>query len=258
MGERELIRHVWSSSVRTDVVGTLCGTNRQTVSVIESLDASESAVYNALSDLETKGLVTETEEGWRLTATGRLIGDRIEIQRRTESLVGDEPEFWSTHDISAVPRRFRRRIDDLSDCEVVGDTGPTIGRVVQTVVDRIEAVDHCDVISPVYHEAYERVMPDNERSRLILGTTVVDNVIADRWNGGEDRSLERTPTRVAERPYALAVSDEWVIFTPPRIDGTPSNRTAVAESESAVEWGKDLYEHVWSSAIDLSIYLSDE
>lgn len=258
MGESSLIRHVWSSSVRTDLVGELCNATRSTDSLIESLDASESAVYNGLSDLETRGVVTETDDGWQLTATGRLVGDRIEIQGRTESLIGTDPEFWTAHDISGVPLPFRRRMDALADCEIVGDTGPAIGRVVQTVVSRVESVGHCDVISPVYHEAYERAMPDNEDSRLVLGTAVVDDILADRWDGGADRSLQRTPIRVTDVPYALAVSTEWVIFTPPRLDGTPSNRTVVAESEPAVEWGTDLYEHVWSSAVDLSTYLSDE
>jgi len=84
---------VRSSSVRTDVVGSLSERPQSTDEILAALDASESAVYDSLSNLQSRGVICEKTDGWRLTGTGRLICDTLERQQATDRLLSSEPPY---------------------------------------------------------------------------------------------------------------------------------------------------------------------
>jgi predicted transcriptional regulator len=140
MSDRSLITYVGSSSVRADVVSALCQTRRETDELLDSLDASESAVYDALSALERRGVVASVEDGWRLTGVGRLVGDRLDRQQATEELLAEAPEYWQHHDTSVLPKRFRRRLPELGGYDVVRATPTDLDKMVRAVVERVESV----------------------------------------------------------------------------------------------------------------------
>ncbi|MBX0288272.1 winged helix-turn-helix domain-containing protein [Halomicroarcula sp. F28] len=78
---------VLSSSVRVDIVGILATEPMTTDELLDRLDASQSAVYTAVSDLEQLQVLFEGEAGWELTGRGRLILDIVEQWESVESFV---------------------------------------------------------------------------------------------------------------------------------------------------------------------------
>jgi len=257
MSDRSLITYVRSSSVRAEIVGALCATRRETEDLLDSLDASESAVYDALSALERRGVVASADGGWRLTGVGRLVGDRLDRQRATEELLAESPEYWQQHDTSVLPKRFRRRLPELGDYEVVRGTTTDLDRVVRAVVKRVESVESCDIVSPVYHKSYSDAMPDNEDSRLLLSCDVVDTVLTEMPEEKRPRYRE-TAVRVAPVPYALGVSDEWVMLTLPEHSGDWPDAKLVSEAPTALQWGEQLFETLWADAEPMASYVAAE
>lgn len=258
MATDSLVNYVGSSSVRSDVVGALCEQSRPTDDLLAALNASESAVYDALSNLETRGVVSETADGWRLTGTGRLVGDTLERRRATDRLLAAHPTYWETHDTSVLPQVFRCRLPELGDYDVVERAEHDLRGLVPWVVEKVEGVDRCEIISPVYHREYQNAMPDREGSRLLLGQRVVDEVLLTIDEGPHPRNYEETEVRVTSVPFALGVSEEWVILTLPDQDGDWPDAKVFSTSESAVQWGRELYESVWNDATPLETHLSNQ
>ncbi|WP_135302847.1 helix-turn-helix transcriptional regulator [Haloarcula amylovorans] len=256
MTDGSLVEYVGASAVRSAVVGSLCEHPQPTETLLSGLDASDSAVYEALSSLETRGVVEETVDGWRLTGTGRLVGDVLERRQATDELLAVDPEYWANHDASVVPQRFRCRLPELGAYEVLRAAEHDRHRIVREIVSRIDGVDRCDVVSPIYHADYKAAMPDTDDSRLVVGEQVVDDVLTDESGASFTATFERTPVRVSSVPYALAVSAEWVILTLPEPDGRWSDTTILSESDSAVQWGSELFEYVWTAATPVDTYLS--
>ena len=63
MGVKSVIQFVRTSSVRTDIIGSLCPGDKPTNELLSAVDASESAIYDALSNRHRR-------------ATLRLLADR--------------------------------------------------------------------------------------------------------------------------------------------------------------------------------------
>ncbi|WP_058995810.1 winged helix-turn-helix domain-containing protein [Haloarcula sp. CBA1127] len=257
MGVESLIQYVRTSSVRTDIIGSLCPGAKATNELLSAVTASESAIYDALSNLEGRGLVTSMDDGWQLTGTGRLVADTIHRQQRLEELFAMAPQYWESHDTSVLPHPFRCRLPELDEYTVIRSTQTDINRPVREVVTRVENVSSCDVVSPVYHPEYEAAMPDSSNSRLVVSCAVVDEML-----GKEDVSLdtdryEETIVRVTPVPYALAVADDWMILTLPELDGAWPSAKIVSEADSAISWAKDLFTHLWEDATPIETYLAD-
>ncbi|WP_254278743.1 helix-turn-helix transcriptional regulator [Haloarcula marina] len=255
MGGSSHVEYVGASSVRSDVVCTLCDRTRRTDELLSALDASESAVYDALSDLETRGVIVETPDGWRLSGIGRLVADTLARQHATDALLAAEPEYWESHDASVVPEPFRCRLPELGEYEVLRAAERDLRGLVPWVVEKVEAVESCDIVSPVYHREYQEAMPDNEDSRLLVSEPVVDDVLLTMEDGPYTRVYEETDVRVTTVSFALGVSERWTILTVPTYDGRWPSAKVYAESASAVEWGRDLFEHVWTASTPLETYL---
>lgn len=257
MSDNSVVQYVSTSSVRSDILSGICDCRKETDDLLAALDASESAVYEALSNLERRGLVTSTAEGWRLTGTGRLVTDAIDRQRETERLIEAAPKYWENHDTSLLPRRFRCRLRELDEYEIVRGTQTDINRPVREVVTRVESADGCDVVSPVYHEEYEEAMPDNADSRLVLSCDVVDEVRESPAIEQRTETYEQTSVRVTPIAYALGVADEWMILTLPDLSGQWPTAKVVSENGSAISWAEELFESIWEDAVPIETYLSD-
>ena len=257
MGVESVIQYVRTSSVRTDIVGSLCPGAESTSELLSAVDASESAIYDALSNLEGRGLVASMDDGWRLTGTGRLVADTIHHQRRLEDHLAADPEYWQRHDTAVLPQSFRCRLAELGGYTVVRGTQTDINRPVREVVSRVESVPNCDVVSPVYHPEYEAAMPDNADSRLIVSCAVIDEMLGSESVSVDTARYEETAVRVTPVPYALAVADDWMILTLPELDGTWPSAKIVSETDGAISWATDLFARLWADATPIETYLDD-
>jgi len=257
MSKDSRIDYVRSSSVRTDVVGSLSDQARSTNQILAALDASESAVYDALSNLRARGVIAETEDGWRLTGAGRLICDTLDHQQATDRLLSADPSYWDRHDVTAIPQPFRRRLSELGDYEIVRATENDLRGLVPWLVSHVEAVESCSVISPMYHREYEKAMPDNADSRVVAGEQVIDDVLLNQSGTESPGKFHETEVRVSAVPFALAVSEEWTILTIPEYGEQWADAKLIATDDSAIEWGRELFDHVWAESTPLATYLSD-
>ena len=248
MSTKSVVGYVLSSSVRSDVLTAAVAEPRSTDGLIESIDASESAVYNAVADLERRGLVRKVDDEWDATGSGQLVSDLLEQQGNLCQLLSDD--YWRDHDVSSLPRRFRLRLTELADAEVFRGSDTDPHAVVREVRKRVERTGtDVDIVTPIYQAEYEAVMPDAADARLVVDTTVALEAL-DRADSLEEvRQWEETDVRVLDIDVGVGVTDNEVMLSLPTIDGQYDSRTEVlAEDERAKAWGRDLYEYYWDRA----------
>ena len=90
---------VITSSVRTEIVLRAAECPTPTDALLSDIDASDSAVYDALSTLRNRGLLTEIAEGWKLTAHGAIVADSVSAWQSAEDFLATDPEFWKNHQL---------------------------------------------------------------------------------------------------------------------------------------------------------------
>ncbi|MFC7138272.1 helix-turn-helix transcriptional regulator [Halosimplex aquaticum] len=257
MNTDKIVGYVLGSSVRTDVLTAVVGERQPMDELIGSIEASESAVYNAVGDLERRGLVRSLEDGWDATGSGRLVADLLEQQENLCRLLEDD--YWRTHDVGALPRRFRLRLTELAGADVFRATDTDPHAIVREVCDRVErAGTNVHIVTPIYQAEYEAVMPDSSDARLVVDTTVATEALDRIESPGDARQWEETPVRVLDVPVGVGVTDNEVMLSLPTIDGQYDSRTEVmAEDERAIEWGRDLFEYYWNRAVPNDEFIAE-
>jgi predicted transcriptional regulator len=252
-----IFRDVLGSSVKTDVLLTVAAMPSGTDQLIESIDASESAIYNALGDLDRRGLVRTVDGRRELTGSGQLVADLLEQQENLCRLLDDD--YWETHDVGALPRRFRLRLTELAGAEPfrAPDTDPHAA--VREVVDRVEETEsRLDIVTPIYQAEYEMAMPDREGARLVIDTTVLQESLERAGSIAEARIFDETEVRVLDVDVGIGLTDDYVMLSLPTIDGQYDSRTEVfATGERALAWGQDLYEYYWERATPSDRFLDE-
>lgn len=256
------LQFVLSSSVRSDVLRSVADGSRATDVLLDTVDASSSAVYDALGRLEEADMLQSDDDAWSLTGSGRVIADCVEERERLDVLLADAGCYLASHDTCAIPERFRLRISELAGGHVIRASDIEPHGVVREVTDRLSAADMAHVITPVYDELFEAVMPESENSRVLVDPDVVASVADELDDDAEILAglehYDEYDVRVTPVDFAMSVTDSALMLSLPPLDGGYDSQTEfIAEDERARQWGLDLFEELWATARPLETYVSD-
>jgi predicted transcriptional regulator len=271
---------VLTSSVRTDIVLRVSEATTPTETLLSEIDASDSAVYDALSTLRTRGLIRELDGGWKLTAHGHLIAESISDWQSSEEFLASDPAFWKNHEIDVIPARFRSRLPEIGEYDIIRDTPQEPNRCMDVAISMLEAADSCDITTPYYSKRHQDAIPRDPETRLLVTREVLD-ISFQRYEDGhreEVNDLDPAKLRLTDCRLAAVVTDDKLKFELPAVseqttdqhDGTeadsPSGRGSVAgttalfvsETESAVQFGRDLFESLWENSDPIGPYVEQQ
>jgi predicted transcriptional regulator len=256
------LEFVLSSSVRSDVLLAVADGQQSTNSLLEGLDASSSAVYNALGRLEEAGLLVSDDEAWSLTGSGHVVADFVVDRGKLSSLLDATGDYFATHDAGALPERYRRRMGELADGTVISASETEPQSVVREVGRRLERADTAFVISSIYDELFESALPETESVQLVLDSDVVDSAAAEFGDHeaieAELSTYETNTIRVTDVDFAASVTDGELLLSLPLLDGGYDARTEfIAEHAQARTWGQDLFDDLWAEATTLGDYVRE-
>ncbi|MDX1746214.1 MAG: transcriptional regulator FilR1 domain-containing protein, partial [Halobacteriales archaeon] len=259
--DRGLVEFVSGSVVRTTVLETIEDAPQKTQVLLDRVDASESAVYDALSALEREGIVHRVEPRvWAPTGIGDAVLSVISVRNNTEALIGADPAYWESHDVGTLPDPFRVRIHELAGAEVVRATETDPHRVVRLVAEAIETASELLLVAPVYHERYETALsavgPDIEPRLVVDATTAEDRLSGELADDPPD--AEGIAARITDINLAMAVTDEALYLSLPTMTGDYDARAeVVADTAQGRRWGTELFDHYWERATPAETFFDE-
>jgi len=268
---------VLTSSVRTDIVLPVFENTAPTTALLSDIDASDSAVYDALSTLRNRGLITERDSGWKLTAHGHLVAESVAAWQSSEAFLARDPAFWKNHAIDVIPPQFRGRLPEIGEYDIVRDTPQEPNRCMDVAISMLDAVDRCDLTTPYYSKPHQHAIPTDPETRLLVTREVLD-ISFQRYKDGhreELNDLDPAKLRLTDCQFASVVTDDKLKFELPTVsepaatrdDGTAatfqSDRGSLAgttalfisETESAVQFGRELFEFLWADSDPIGPYV---
>lgn len=255
------LRFVLSSSVRSEVLTSVADGTRTTDDLLEVVDASSSAVYDALGRLEDAGYLHSAGDDWSLSGSGRLIADFVGERARLEALLSDARRYLLTHDTCAIPEPFRLRMSDLAGGRVITASETEPRTVVREVSDRLSRADSALIVTPIYDQLFEDAMPTSAQSRIVVDPDVVVSVAGNASDDAIEAMLEEYRDyriHVTEIDFSLAVTDECVMLSLPSADGSYDTQAEfIAEHDRGRQWGSELFEALWDDATPLSTHVTD-
>ncbi|NOZ69673.1 MAG: winged helix-turn-helix domain-containing protein, partial [Deferribacteres bacterium] len=180
-GGEELVRFVVSSRKRMRTLLHLRGGSATLHSIKKATNSSSSAIIPQLRRLERRGLVTRNGRRYSLSYAGEVIAEHLHRLTATAEVFERFPEFWSSHEISALPQEFRMRLYELGNYRVIkGDsTDPFVPH--REYLKILKEADWMMGVSPVLHPDYpEAVLNLARRGKkisLILTEEVIEKII---------------------------------------------------------------------------------
>ena len=268
---------VLTSSVRTDIVLRLFESTTLTNVLLSEIDASDSAIYDALSTLRNRGLITERDGGWNLTAHGHLVAESVAAWQSSEDFLARDPTFWKNHEIDVIPVQFRGRLPEIGEYDIIRDTPQEPNKCMDVAINMLEAADSCDITTPYYSKPHQQAIPTDPETRLLV-TREVLAISFQRYKDGhrEDmNNLDPAKLRLTDCQFASVVTDDTLKFELPTVGepaterqgsteasvsserGSVAGTTAlfVSETESAVQFGRELFESLWADADPIGPYV---
>jgi len=264
---------VLTSTVRTEIVLRVSESQTPTDTLLSEIDASDSAVYDALSTLRGRGLLTEGDGGWEPTAHGHLVADSVSEWLSSEEFRARDPAFWKNHQLSVIPAAFRRRLPEIGEYEIVRDVPQEPNRCEDVAISMLETADHCELTTPYYSRRHQEAIPTHPETRLLVTREAID-VSFKRYRDGhreELNNLDPATLRLTDSQFASVVTDNKLKFELPAVSEGATDRHAesgatarsvagttalfVSETESAVQWGRDLFEALWADSDPIGPYV---
>lgn len=259
-GTDDIFEYVYGSEARREVLLALAVAPRSRRSVVESSEASESSVYDALNSLQTRGLVHGGEDNeWTTTGAGRVVADAIEGCAAIDDVLGTDDEYWRDHRVSALPERFRRTLGALRGYEVVRSPATDPYRANRRVAGAIREADRVAVMTPIYHDRFASALSACEASeKRLLMTPAMVRGMAENEPTPPDGGVDDVTARVSEFGLALTVTDGSLLLSLPALDGTYDPETElIADTDAAVEWGRRVFEDAWREGTAVESFRED-
>ncbi|MFC6826516.1 helix-turn-helix transcriptional regulator [Halopelagius fulvigenes] len=252
--EREsFVEFVTSSATRESVLCRVADAPATTQTLCGELDGSESGIYAATSQLEKKGLLRREGDEWSLTGLGLVVREVVTDRRKLDDLLRANSDYWRTHDVTALPKAFRCRLQSLlkSDVLQVSDADPA--GIVRLIRERLVESKRVDVAAPVHFPDLGQTLREvcaEYPGRLLVTEAVIEEI--RRHDGGEVPVPENLSIRIADIDFALAVTDGMSFLSLPTLDGEYDARTEiVADDDESNEWALDLFEWSWRRAMPI-------
>ncbi len=246
MVHNSVCQFVTASSIREDLIRLLSNQRQPTPKLIDKLDACRSGIYKELSNLQQKGALTETEDGWELTGCGQLVTDMIEKRQATEEFLRRDTAYWQHHDLDLLPERFRWRLPEIGEYEIIRGQMPAVNEHVTQLLTRMETADSCDVLTPIFVQGLGDAIPDSPDSRVLVTSEVYDRLLGAGTTGMSPFS--RAKVRVTSVDIGLSCTGSSLCLVFPSKGEWEWTATLVAETENACQWGTDLFESLWAEA----------
>jgi hypothetical protein len=163
-----------------------------------------------------------------LSATSCPCADSIDAWQSTESCLAGDPEYWQVH---------------------------------RLVVSRMAGARAPVITTPFYSKNHQENVPNHSETRMLVTREATDISIQRYREGHRDRleDPDKPQQRLTECQFASVVGDEFVLFGLPTAEGALSDTSAtlVAETESAVRWGKELFEFFWERSDPMDPYIAE-
>ena len=257
MADSSLIDSLLRSDVRTSILIAIANDCNSTQSLLDSDLASESGVYNTLTRFQEQGLIHSPQANhWSLTGLGKVAAKIIDNCQQTESVLAIDSDFWQTHDVTAIPPRFRLRLSELAGGQVVTATETRPSNAISEIEERLINANAISAITPVYDEQLADAGTTGEIERLIFDEAVFDDVIQETISS---RIEAKETMRVTDVSVTVTVTDDCLLLSLPTLDGTYDPQAVlIAETEEARCWGHRLLDFYWDSAEPLEHYLSGQ
>lgn len=247
----EQLKFIISSGVRTKMLMSLYERAKASGTLREELGLGASTVIHAARDLEKEKLLVEKEDGYHLTAIGKIITLKLTDTFKVMSVLDAHKDFWLTHEMDGIPKEFLERIGELEEAEIIKSTPTDVIKSLAYYFKLVRGAKEVYGVSPIFHprfpEIIEKLVEKGTKVKLVLTEEIFEIGKEKYYHLFEELiNKENFQVWVSESPIKVAftVTDSFLALALFNLDGGfDSNNDLVSENKRAINWGRELFEY---------------
>ncbi|WP_292379942.1 helix-turn-helix transcriptional regulator [Methanosarcina sp. UBA289] len=262
-----LIKTIFFSEKRKNVLVLLLREGPKKIDEIkDALDVSSSALMPQIKKLLKWDLVTydSAEDVYKLSDMGALIVEKIEEFLNIVNIYAENHEYWETRDLSEIPYHMRKRIGNLTHCELLVADRDCLFEFHPTFVDNLINSKHIMMTSSTFQpqtvSLFSKLLKNNCKISVVFTELIFYKFLDDFpeqfkcFLSHEHMSISIRSGHIG--PLTLVVTDTfmalWLFDKKGRFDGT----TLISYEKSALKWGQELF--TYYSSISNMVYIDHD
>lgn len=259
----KLLQLITASAKRRDVMILLLDGVKELNIINHELGTSSAAVLPQIRKLEAEKLVEQSEVGYGLTVLGREVAMHLKSCVDFLNTIGREKSFWDSHDIEGIPERFRYRVRELGEYEIVSGSKTDMYRPLTKFLDPLKGSEWVRGVSPIFHPDYptlfSELAQDGVELSLVLTQDVVEAVV-ERYSDELESlvDLENAEILVSKDDIGVAFTVSDCVLSLGLFDKEGHYDVysdLVSQDEGAVAWGSELFEYFREGAMPVERYI---
>ncbi|VVB94890.1 Methanogenesis regulatory protein FilR1 [uncultured archaeon] len=225
----------------------------------KSLEVTSAGMIPQIRKLEEVNLVRQEGKTYALTEIGMIIAEVFNSFSRTIDIVEKYEDFWTDHEIKAIPQYLLNRIYELENSTLIESKMSEIFEPHREFVEALIKSKHIKGVSPIFHPQYPPFF-----LQLAMGGAETSLILTrDVFNRAKNDYLETMRKTLSFPGQRLYVSDEDI-----KVAGTVTNcffslslffknggydsqKDLESSDSSAIKWGEDLFDHFLSKAKEI-------
>jgi predicted transcriptional regulator len=255
--KKPLLDVMFASEKRKNVLLLMQDGPKKMEYLLQSLNTSRQALLPQTKILEEHYLIQHEKDTYMLTHVGKLIIDEIAPAIGTVDVLSNDIDYWGTHNFDFIPLHLLSRIRELGLCNSVEVKMQDIFDEDATFVEEAKRTKFLFTVTsfvfPHMRKLVSELTEMNVKISSIISSGLYEKLVHENpeeikyFLQFQNTEFYRYPDKLGFLSFTM--TDHRIMFRLLTLKGDYDNNRIVCSGDSALKWGKELYEYYLKSSI---------
>ncbi len=258
---KRILDIIFASEKRKMVLMELKSGPKQIEFFLESLKTTRQSLLPQLRILEDSHLLTGSDDTYQLTTIGKLIVERMFPLVNTVEVLESDVDYWGERYLDFIPPDLLKRIDELQPCNIVSSVPFTeIYEPSKPVLQEANISEHQYSVTTFLFPEFPSILADFRKNDVKMHIIVSEELLSKLKSESDDylRDLLNDDNNyIYLYPHKMNFMsfghNDFSFMMRPLTNKSEYDYTyMVSNAPSAIEWGKELFEHYLKDSIPVN------
>ncbi len=247
--KKTLLDVIFASDKRKNVLLMLQDGPREMKNILKSLNTTRQALLPQIRILEDHHLVSQIDDSYQLTTIGERVVDEMIPLLDTVNVLDTNSDFWGERDLDFIPPELLSRIKELGDYQINEPPISNIHELNRDFTEESARSSRMCAVTTIFHPNFVDLFAlwtDNKTEITMVISRELYEKLRTHDQDDFQNLLDNEYIKfyLYDRPFNFvyfALNDSCILMTMLTKEGWYDNKELISFSDSAIEWGKDLF-----------------
>jgi predicted transcriptional regulator len=246
--DKSLIDLLFMSQKRKDLLLLLKNGGKTIEEIVDVLNVNPTGMLPQIKKLKDEHMVLQEDREYRLAPLAEILVEKMEPLLDTLQVVEENADYWQERDLTALPRIFLERLNELKSCFLVKPDPENIFEPSAVFLENIGKSKKILSFSSIFHPVFSKIFLANQDEDTEI-TLIVTGKICERLKTDFKKELKLYVAREKRRLFickdeikvAMLVKTECFMaadFLTSK--GVFDQETIIGFEPAALTWAEDL------------------